>query len=223
VARIFTKSTDYLSSTTVAVSSYPFSVYARVKTTDLSSTQQPIFFISHATNTDTTSGIWLRPDLSPQSVALRTTVAGSGVTVTAGTIVSNTWLTILAVFDTSYRALYVDNLAVQTNTGTFSFDTYNRTTIGALIRSSGTTVANATIEDIAVWSGRLDPNHKYAIDQGQPIENILPANQLAYYKLKRSAAPEIDLVGTNDLTVTGTCATATGMSRTSPRRRRRLR
>lgn len=214
MARVCVKSTDGMQLSSAVVTALPVSFAIRFKTTDFSATQNPLIYISDSA-AETTIGLWCRPDLGGTPVALRHVASGAGVSVASTSpVVTDTWHSVVAtIASTTNRSLYFDNdTVVNSTTSVSALSGLNRTTLGMLIRGIGTTYGNVTIEDATIWNASLTAEQAREYIGGRKGCDIAYDNLVSYYALRGATTVELDFIGSNNLTVNGTCAQAAGPS-----------
>lgn len=214
MARVCVKSTDGMQLSSAVVTALPVSFAIRFKTTDFSATQNPLIFLSDSA-ADTTVGLWCRPDLGGTPVALRHTVAAAGVSlVSTSPMVTGTWHSVVATIPSAsaHYLFFDDDAMVSSMTTVSTLSGLNRTTLGMLIRGSGTTYGNVTIEDATIWNSALTAEQAREYIGGRKGCDIAYDNLVSYYALRGATTVELDFIGSNNLTVNGTCAQAAGPS-----------
>lgn len=103
----------------------------------------------------------------------RDDAATLGSITSAGTYNDGLWHCVQAVRRAANSwALYVDGALVGTSTTTLSTTTIDRATIGALRRNTSILYANATIDDLIIFTAALTPNQLKDLNEGRYIGEL---------------------------------------------------
>jgi len=220
VARRFTGSTNlssilwvdggYLSSTTVPVSAYPFTVSGWAKVADVSQFN-PIVAFSDEGNAGDSTIVVVYEECLRLLHGQNNSYASLETEVTNG---EEFYWAIVCESATSQK-LYKNGVLVDSSSVNVPFPAaYDRYYIGAEYRAIKLTAHDATIALPTVHNVALTDGEIQRLATGVFPLSVRPASVAVCHGLYRAASPEVDLIGTNDMTVntpgTGTAATASG-------------
>lgn len=203
MARQFTGG-SYASTSTVPVSGYPFTMLAWASPTDATNFT-PIMSLNAVGDSDNALIVGFLSD-----VAYILAFGGGGASgPSCGPSTDGAMQLVGGVFASSTsRTVYHGSMGTEDTTpvafptglDTFYLGADNRATL---------LTAEAAIAEAFVWDVALTQAEIARIAAGASPLSMRPESIVWGAHLKRAASPEIDLIGTNDLTVSGTAATAT--------------
>lgn len=155
----------------------------------------PLYEIHWAGNqADDLIRAWARDDAS-----------ASGYAKTATGYSANTWHHTCAVFAaTNARYSYIDGGSKGTNVTGLGACTLDRSAVGCLYRGSAAVFFSGVVAWASIWNAALNDAEVAILASGVLPWKIRPANLLACWPLWGLHSPEIDLLGTYNLTLTGT-------------------
>jgi hypothetical protein len=136
--------------------------------------------------------------------------AAIGTTATATGYTVNKWHHAVARFtNASLRESFIDGVKSNANTTTVSDPTPDIVSIGATKKSGAATdFMSGRIEMVGLWNVALSQADISALASGVPPAWVQGANLIHYWKLLGNDSPELDLIGSADLTLTGTAKAA---------------
>lgn len=120
---------------------------------------------------------------------------------------SGTWYSAVGVFNSSSsRAVYLNTTKGTDTTALSGGAAPNETAIGAADFGAGgyTQFWSGDLADVAIWGGALTDSDVASYSAGVSPELIRPDILLAYWPLWGTASPEIELIGKQEMTLTGT-------------------
>lgn len=195
----------YLSSPTVPVSGFPFSMACCALAADTSKFN-PLMALSDEGSASDAVILSIDSGL----VQLRYTRSSSTGSLSASASNGVAYYIVLVCASATDKKLYVNGTLTGTVATSLTFpSTFDRFYIGAEYRAARYTAHDATIAEPTVWTAALTQAEIARMAAGVSPLSIRSASLAWSAHLKRAATPEVDLIGTNDLTVTGTAATAT--------------
>jgi hypothetical protein len=207
MARAFNGSTQSLSRSAVPLTALPVSFFARFKTT--SATDQALIALSAGAGTvystlrvDSTGVIRMEQfDGSANPIPSAGSGLADGAWHSAGGVIAST----------TSRTAYADGVAGTPSTTSCSATAISgcdTTAIGVIVRPTPAYWFNGSIAEAAIWSVALTDADMAALALGLSPLFVRPDALVFYAPLMGQYAPEIDLIGHRDLTVTGATAAA---------------
>jgi len=195
---------SYLTSSTVPITDYPFTFAAWAKPVDATNLG-PVMAFSRDTNTSH----YLILAFFVDALYILAQGGGSSSAPFVSGAVDGTWQHVAAVFASSTsRVVYLNGTSASAST-TVSFPTsLDHFYVGCEYRAARYTFEGDVAEE-AVWNAALSASEIQKMYRGWSPELTRPDSLVHYSRLKRDAATEVDLIGTTDLTRSGTTATAT--------------
>jgi len=199
----------YLSSATVPVTGFPFTMAVHASAADATNFNPIMAFSDELSANDA-----IILSIDSELVQLRYIQGGmAGVLSTAAVDGTGYYIALVCTSATD-KQLYVNGMLVGTVTTNLTFPaTFDRYYVGAEYRSTRFTSHDATIALPAVWNVALTEAEVKRLAKGDYPESVRGSSNVSFHGLFRACSPEPDISGgTNDLTVAGTGTSATGAS-----------
>lgn len=179
----FNGTSQYLSATSGIVSGDPATIWARFYPTS-ESTDRYIVGNGSSTNNNPLRGIPHFNTLTPRSIAAQHRYDTGSVAnaVSTGAPTTNAWNTAAGVFTSaSSRTVYLNYTDTSTNTNSFTGAiTFDRFSIGGLLRSTVVQYFAGRICEVAMWSAALTNAEVASLNAGFKPRRIRPQS-LAFY------------------------------------------
>jgi len=200
-ARDFDGSTEFLEADTTAFSATPFTIAGWVFPDQVSSSAVMVQ-ISDKDVTDHRFGCYINS--SARAVFRAQAGGGNEFAVGAGTFSTGSWQHMACVSASATdRTVYRDGGNTGTNTVSVIPAGLDRTSIGRAGDSSPGEEFDGRLATIGIWSAALTASEILSLFNGASPFSIRPGALIHYYAIG-GQSPERDLVGTVNLTVTGT-------------------
>lgn len=199
----------YLSSATVPVTGFPFTMACWASAADATNFNPIMAFSDELIANDA-----IILSIDGELVQLRYIQGGmAGVLSTAAVDGTGYYIALVCTSATD-KKLYVNGTLVGTVTTNLTFPaTFDRYYVGAEYRSTRFTAHDATVALPVVWNVALTEAEVKRLAAGVYPESVRGSSIVAFHGLFRACSPEPDISGgTNDLTVAGTGTSATGAS-----------
>lgn len=198
----------YLSSGTVPVSAFPFTMSCWAFAADVTKFN-PIMAFSDDGNANDFCILSIDSSL----VQLRFGQGGPVAALSTAATNSTAYYIALVCTSSTDKKLYVNGSLIGTATTSTTFPSaFDKYYIGAEYRAARYTAHDATVALPTVWNVGLTAAEILRLASGVFPLQVRNSAIVAAHGLYRAASPEPGLVGTNDLTVAGTGSAATGAS-----------
>lgn len=195
---------SYLSAASVPITAYPFSFACWAKPVDATNLG-PLLAFSRDTNTAEFVFVGFYLD----AVYIFHGSSGPAVAVAGSASTDGAWQHVAAVFASATSRKLFRNGVVTTDTSNIAFPTsLDHFYVGCEYRAARYTFEGDIAEE-AVWNVALTDGEVQKMARSWSPELTRPDALVQYGRCKRDAATEVDLIGTTDLTRSGTTATAT--------------
>lgn len=201
MARAFVAaSTQYLEIGSAILSAAPISFCCWFKPNSVG-TAGTIFSIT----TSGSANNYFRTDISASGANRTRTRDGASVSdaITTTLMTAGTWYFVGSRWNSATDRAAFLNTDKATNTTSRTPTGVNRTAIGRSSESAGTSYLDGTVAFPALWNIGLSDADFAQLARGTHPLRVRPDGLLSYWPLKGLATPETDIVGKNELTVTG--------------------
>ena len=211
MARLFDNAlSQYLERDSAVVATQPLTMAAWFNSDDATITQA-ILSVVDKDDASKMHFLEIAGAVAGDPVRMASIVAGSPSYAASTTgYTANTWFHAAGVVSASNaRAAYINGGSKGTDaTEEDPLLVLDRTSIGRLGDSTPSQYFSGSIAEVAVWDIALTDNEIIVLSKGFSPLFVRPQNLVAYWPLIGNYSPETDIVGANNLTLTGTVVKA---------------
>lgn len=209
MARAFTAASSHYLVGTNPVSAFPFSMACRFRTNDITHAYW-VLELTDASAEYTRLCIGIRGDETGDHLAYL--IGKSTWIYVTGSVVAGTWHQALAISAAqNNHAIVLDGDWAGRGTGTASYNPFadiDRVSVGAARDSTPGAYLDGAEAEVAFWSVALGQADSDMLADGASPLLVRPDALAAYWPLIGRTSPEVDLVGSYPLTVSGAVAAA---------------